>query len=147
MVSESSIEEPAGAPVRPRVVFADDDPIVLKMLASQLADAFDCVGSAPGADEAIALVESHRPDLAILDVNMPGGGAIRATREIHTRWPETAIVILSGDESRGEVVELMNSGAITYLTKGIHRESLITKLTVALQAHRKLLRAHEPLAD
>jgi DNA-binding NarL/FixJ family response regulator len=141
MVPESSTDDAAAAPVRPRIVFADDDPFVLTMLASQLADAFECVGSAPGADEAIALVESHRPDLAILDVNMPGGGAIRATREIHTRSPETAIVILSGDDVRDEVVELMNSGAITYLTKGIRRDSLIMKLTVALQAHRKLLGA------
>lgn len=141
MVPESSIEPQAAAPIRPRVVFADDDPLVLTMLASQLGDAFECVGSAPGADEAIALVESHRPDLAILDVNMPGGGALRATREIHTRSPETAIVILSGDDTRDEVVELMNSGAITYLTKGIHRDSLVTKLTVAMQAHRTLLAA------
>jgi two-component system nitrate/nitrite response regulator NarL len=138
MARESRTQEPAAAPVRPRVVFADDDPVVLTMLASQLGDVFDCVGSAPGADEAIALVERQRPDLAILDVDMPGGGAIRATREIHTRSPETAIVILSGDETRNDVVELMNSGAITYLTKGIHRDSLITKLTVALQAHRTL---------
>jgi DNA-binding NarL/FixJ family response regulator len=138
MARDSSIQEPTPVPVRPRVVFADDDPVVLTMLASQLADVFDCVGSAPGADEAIALVESHRPDLAILDVDMPGGGAMRATREIHTRWPETAIVILSGDETRNDVVELMNAGAITYLPKGIDRNSLITKLTVALQAHHTL---------
>jgi DNA-binding NarL/FixJ family response regulator len=138
MARESSIEVQADPPVRPRVVFADDDPVVLTMLTSQLGDAFECVGSAPDADEAIALVESERPDLAILDVNMPGGGAIRATREIHTLSPETAIVILSSDETRGDVVELMNSGAITYLTKGIRRDSLITKLTIAMQAHRKL---------
>jgi DNA-binding NarL/FixJ family response regulator len=141
MARDNDIEEPAPAPVRPRVVFADDDPVVLTMLAAQLADVFDCVGSAPGADEAIALVDLHRPDLAILDVDMPGGGAIRATREIHTRSPATAIVIFSGDETRNDVVELMNAGAITYLPKGIDRDSLISKLTVALQAHHTLREA------
>jgi DNA-binding NarL/FixJ family response regulator len=130
-------ESPAGG-MPPRVVFADDDPLVLATLAAQLAHTFECVGTARDADEAITLVESNRPELVILDVDMPGGGAVRATREIHVRSPETAIVILSGDEIRQGVVELLNAGAVTYLRKGIDQQSLIAKLTVAMTAHGRL---------
>jgi DNA-binding NarL/FixJ family response regulator len=130
-------ESPAGG-MPPRVVFADDDPLVLATLAAQLAHTFECVGTARDADEAITLVESNRPELVILDVDMPGGGAVRATREIHVRSPETAIVILSGDEIRQGVVELLNAGAVTYLRKGIDQQSLIAKLTVAMTAHGML---------
>jgi DNA-binding NarL/FixJ family response regulator len=137
MAFSSAVNESAAGGV-PRVVFADDDPVVLATLASQLAHAFECVGTAKNADHAITLVESLRPELVILDVDMPGGGAIRATREIHFRSPETAIVILSCDEMRQGVVELLNSGAVTYLRKGIDQQSLITKLTIAMQAHGRL---------
>jgi len=138
MAFSSAVNESVAGSMPPRVVFADDDPVVLATLASQLAHAFECVGTARDADQAITLVESHRPELVILDVDMPGGGAIRATREIHVRSPETAIVILSCDEIRQGVIELLNSGAVTYLRNGIDRQSLITKLTIAIKAHGRL---------
>src|ERR1700735_4687263 len=95
----------------PRFVVVDDDQFVCGMLASQLEYTFECVGSAVDADNAIALVEECRPDVAILGVVMPGNGALEATRAIRACSPDTAIVILSGDELHTEVVELLNAGA------------------------------------
>jgi DNA-binding NarL/FixJ family response regulator len=138
MGDQGTDERQVPTSARPRLVLADDDPVVRSMLSEQLRYRFDCVGAGSNADEAIALVEAHRPDVAILDVNMPGGGARLATREIRARSPHTAIVILSSDETADDVVDLMSMGAITYLRKGIDTNTLEEKLAASIETHRKL---------
>lgn len=69
---------------------------------------------------------------------MPAGGAKHATPRIHTLSPETAIVILSADETKDDVIQMMSTGAIAYLRKGLDAQTLITKLLVSWQAHHKL---------
>src|SRR3954451_11436669 len=83
----------------PRVLIADDDPDVRAALRAQLTGGFEIVAAAADTDEAIALAAEHQPDLAVVDVQMPGGGGLRATREIRAAAPRTAIVALSADES------------------------------------------------
>ena len=61
----------------PELVVADDDRFVCSMLATQLEFKFECVATAGNADDAIALVREHRPDVAILDVVMPAVGRWR----------------------------------------------------------------------
>jgi DNA-binding NarL/FixJ family response regulator len=117
---------------RPRLIVADDDAFVRSMLPAQLELSFDCVGTAADAAEAIELVALERPDIAILDVDMPQGGAIHATREIAARWPETVIVVLSGDEARGGVIDLLEAGASSYLRKGVDPHDLASHLRAAL---------------
>jgi DNA-binding NarL/FixJ family response regulator len=122
--------------IRPRLVIADDDAVVRSMLVAQLADEFECVGQAVDALEAIAVVAAQRPDVVILDVNMPGGGAARATRQIRDQSPHTAIVILSIDETWADLIDLLNAGAMTYLRKGIDQQALVHDLAAAIKAHR-----------
>src|SRR5277367_1685411 len=98
----------------PRVVLADDDDFVCSMIATQLEHKFRCVGTAGDGTEAIAVVGKHRPDVVVLDVVMPGVGALEATRAIRVCSPETAIVFLSSDEMRSEVLDLVNAGASAY---------------------------------
>jgi CheY-like chemotaxis protein len=121
---------------RQRIVIADDDPFVRSVLAIQLSDGFECVGSASDASEAVALVEAEHPDVVILDMNMPGGGALEATVAIRERAPETAIVILSVNETVSDMIDLLNAGAMTYLRKGIDDHSLSHDLTASITAHR-----------
>jgi DNA-binding NarL/FixJ family response regulator len=128
---------------RPRLVVADDDPFVRSMLPAQLEAAFDCVGAAADADAAIAMVVLERPDVAILDVDMPGGGAKRATREIRIQAPETAVVVLSGDEERSGVIDLLEAGAIAYLRKGVDPRDLSDLLKTSISAHRHAIEAGE----
>jgi DNA-binding NarL/FixJ family response regulator len=125
------------APV-PRVLIADDDPDVRAALGAQLAGRFEVVASAADTDEAIALANDVKPDVAIVDVQMPGGGGLRATREICEATPATAIVALSADESERVVLDMLRAGAVAYLRKGVAADELVTLLHEALRAHAKL---------
>jgi DNA-binding NarL/FixJ family response regulator len=122
----------------PRVLIADDDPDVRAALAAQLAGRFDVVGTAADTDEASALVRETRPDIALVDVQMPGGGGLRATREICKAAPETTIVALSADESERVVLDMLKAGAVAYLRKGVTAGELTSLLHEALRAHVKL---------
>jgi DNA-binding NarL/FixJ family response regulator len=122
---------------KPRFVIADDDELIRMMLPAHLEDAFDCVGAASDAEEAIGLVALHRPDIVILDVDMPAGGAMHATCGIRAIAPDTAIVILSGDETKSGVIALVEAGASAYLRKGVDPESLGDYLKASINAHRR----------
>ena len=65
---------------------------------------------------------------------MPGGGARHAVPQIATRSPETCIVVLSADESREVVVELLNAGAIAYVRKGVTGAQIGKTLADAMKA-------------
>jgi DNA-binding NarL/FixJ family response regulator len=133
--------DPSSVPLggsSPRALIADDDPDVRAVLVAQLTGSFDIVGTAADTDEAIALASETRPDIAIVDVQMPGGGGLRATREIRGAAPETTVVALSSDESERVVLEMLNAGAVAYVRKGVGADELVALLHEALRAHGKL---------
>ena len=68
----------AGGSTLRRLMIADDDPVVRMALCHALSDEFDVVGTAADAVEAIALADRTRPDAAIVDLQMPDGGGLRA---------------------------------------------------------------------
>ena len=76
----------------------------------------------------------HQPDAALIDVELPEGGAREAVPQIVTRSPQTWIVILSGDEGRDVVLELLNAGAIASLRKGLPGAQISQTLLDAVRA-------------
>jgi CheY-like chemotaxis protein len=131
----SASSEPQAAAL-PRLLIADDDPVVRSVLTSQLASQFDVVAVAVDAQDAIELVCGHHPDVALIDVMMPAGGGLRATAEIHRRAPETTIVAFSGDESERGVTEMLGAGATAYIRKGVSPQELAQKLILCMEATR-----------
>jgi DNA-binding NarL/FixJ family response regulator len=127
----------AGAPDkdRPRLMIADDDPVVRSMLGMALSSGFEVVGVAADSEVAVELARTTQPDAAVVDVEMPKGGGLAAVRGILEVAPDTAIVVLSGDEMDGVVRELMQAGAISYLRKGVAPQALAKSLIEAIQAH------------
>ena len=119
---------------RPSLLIADDDAVLRSVLGFQLDGDFRVVAVAENAPDAIALAERHQPDAALLDVEMPGGGAREAVPQIAKRSPYTSIVILSADESRDGVLELLSAGATAYLRKGVPGPEIAKTLRDALQA-------------
>jgi len=120
---------------RPRLMIADDDPVVRSMLGMALGTSFELVGVAADSEQAIELARVSQPDAAIVDVEMPKGGGLRAVRGIREVAPATAIVVLSGDESDGLVRELMQAGAIAYRRKGVAPTVLAQSLNESIKAH------------
>ena len=120
---------------RPLLMIADDDPVVQSMLDMSLSGRFEVVGVAADSDEAIELARVNQPDAAIVDVDMPKGGGLRAVRGILEVAPDTAIVVLSGDESDRVVRELIQAGAITYRRKGLAPDVLAESLIESIRAH------------
>ncbi|MGD0453690.1 MAG: response regulator transcription factor [Solirubrobacteraceae bacterium] len=120
---------------RPRLIIADDDPVVRSMLGMSLGGAFELVGVAADSEQAIELARVSQPDAAVIDVEMPKGGGLHAVLGIRDVAPDTAIVVLSGDESDGLVRELMQAGAIAYRRKGVAAAVLAQSLNDSIKAH------------
>jgi two-component system, NarL family, nitrate/nitrite response regulator NarL len=103
-----------------RIVVADDHPLFLDgLLATLAADAeLQVVASVGDADAAVRAVTEHSPDLALLDVAMPGGGLVAAGL-ISAASPATRVVILTSSEDEDDLVAAMNAGARGYVLKGV----------------------------
>ena len=82
------------------------------------------------------MAAEHRPDAALVDVNMPGGGGLRAVREMAESSPETAVVALSSLDEHGLVVDLLSAGAMTYVVKGASAAEISEALTRSIAARR-----------
>jgi EAL domain-containing protein (putative c-di-GMP-specific phosphodiesterase class I)/response regulator of citrate/malate metabolism len=108
------------APAAPlRVLLADDDPRVLAALteAFQRTPGVQVVARAGDGPTAVALAVRYRPDVAVLDVKMPGGG-IEACRAIVGRLPGTRVLALSAYADRAVVSGMLRAGAVGYVVKG-----------------------------
>ena len=114
-------------PDRLRVLVADDHPLFREGVVHSLSaeDDIDVVGEASTAEEAIALVNELAPDLAVLDLAMPEGGGIAATRRIAATCPATAILILTVSEDPDDLLGVLKAGARGYVLKGIGAHGLI----------------------
>ena len=103
-----------------RVLVADDEEAV-RMALTELVGSdpdMDVVAEATDADEAIAAALETHPDVALVDVKMPGGGGPRVAREIRDASPATRVVALSAYEDRRTVLEMLRAGVVGYLVKG-----------------------------
>lgn len=108
------------------VLVADDDPLFREALAAAIAaePVLDVAGSAGGADEAVAIADAAQPDVALVDVHMPGGGK-RAVRGIRERSPDTKVVALSGSADREAVLGMLRAGAAGYVVKGVDPAEIV----------------------
>lgn len=110
-----------------RVLVADDEPALRAALSELLAheEHVELIGLAADADEAIAMADRDRPDVALIDVKMPAGGGPRAAREIGRVSPSTKVIALSAFEDRPTVLEMLRAGAVGYLVKGTAADEIV----------------------
>lgn len=120
---------PAGERGPLRVVVADDVPEQRLMLEVSLSAAgLQVVAMAPNGRAAVEAVRIHRPDIALLDLNMPLTDGLEATRAIRREWPETKIVILSSQLAAEMEAPALAAGADLYLEKGVPLPELVETL-------------------
>ena len=110
-----------------RLLVADDDPVSRLMLGAivKREPGFELVGEAEDASQAIELALRRRPDVVLLDVDMPGGGGARAAVEIREGLPEVRIVAISADDSQGTQYDMMRAGAVGFVTKGSSDDEIL----------------------
>ena len=117
-----------GEPIR--VVLADDHAVVRKGIREFLEEEGDIVLVAEAADgaQAVSLVVEHRPDVAVLDVQMPGMGGIEATRQIKAQCPAVRVLILTAYDDDPYIFALLHAGANGYILKTADSAELVRAL-------------------
>ena len=126
----------ASSQERIAVLVADDDPDIRTLMIQYLSrEPFEVAGSARDADEAIELARARRPDAALVDVNMPGGGAEAVIDALSKEAPEIAIVVLSALEEDTLVRNLVRKGAMAYLVKPAPRDEILETVRRAVAAN------------
>ncbi|MDQ2088637.1 response regulator [Marimonas arenosa] len=108
-----------------RLIVADDHPIFREGLVQSITETceFDIVGVGGSADEAVALAAEHRPDIALLDLSMPGNG-INAAQKIVEEKLAGHVAMLTVSEDDTDVTAALQVGAIGYVLKGVSAEEL-----------------------
>ncbi len=121
-----------------RVLVAEDESIIrLDLVETLREEGFDVVADTGRGDEAVGLVAEHRPDVAILDVKMPGLDGIEAARLIAPQRG-TAVVILTAFSQRELIEQAREAGAMTYLVKPYRRDALVPAVELALARFREM---------
>src|SRR5918999_1969241 len=102
----------------PRVLVVDDAPAIRHALRGVLEDAgIDVVGEAPDGVEGVALADSLRPDVVLMDLRMPAADGFQATARIVQDLPEVRVVVLSAYESDESTEAVLAAGAYAFLPK------------------------------
>ena len=116
-----------------RVVIAEDEAIIRLDLKEILLDeGYDVVGETGRGDDAVELVRAHQPDLAILDVKMPGADGLQAARDIRDLDLKVAVLILTAFSQRNLIDEARDAGVAAYLVKPFQRIELIPAIDQAM---------------
>lgn len=116
---------------------ADDHNVLregLRLLLERQED-FEVVAEAGDGREALALARQHRPDIAVIDIAMPGLNGIEVTRRIIDICEGTAIVILSMHHDESYILRALNAGARAYLLKDSLKADLIAAIRAVARGH------------
>jgi len=118
-----------------RVLLVDDHSLLREGLAGIIASQADMqiVGEAADGLEAIIKARELRPDLILMDIQMPGCDGLEATRQIKQALPETVIVVLTVRDDEEKLFEAIKSGAQGYLLKNIRSQDMLQMLRGALK--------------
>jgi DNA-binding NarL/FixJ family response regulator len=110
-------------------MLVDDHPLVRSAVRQAITDGeVELVAEAATAEDAFALALSIRPDIMLLDINLPGMKGLQMLEEIAPRLPDTKIVMLTVSDTERDVIDAMTRGAAGYLTKDLSPEALLRTL-------------------
>jgi DNA-binding NtrC family response regulator len=133
------------AEAKTRILYVDDEATWRRIFCRELGDdprfAIETAGS--GA-EALRILAGFRAEIVLSDLSMPGMDGIALMQEIHARYPDLFVLILTGVDSTSEAVRAMKAGAYDYILKPFDATSLQMQLAKILR-HRQLLHGDRPV--
>ncbi len=120
------------------VLLVDDHQVVREGLRRmlELEDDIRVIGEAANMEEALHLAELHSPDVILMDIKMPGGDGVEATRRLKGKLSTCHIIMLTLYEEY--IAEAIEAGAVGYLLKDVKREELSQAIRVAYQGQSPL---------
>jgi response regulator NasT len=125
------------------VVIAEDEAIIRLDLKETLEEeGYEVVGETGRGDEAVELVRRLQPEVAILDVKMPGVDGLTAAREI-TADRLAAVLILTAFSQRELIEQARDAGALAYLVKPFQRSELVPAVEVAIGRFQEIKALHD----
>src|SRR5688572_24424733 len=124
----------------PSVVIADDHELVREGVRALLRSdpTLRIVGEAGDGNEALRMVEKHRPDILILDISIPVLNGIEVTREVSRVYPRTRTIILSIHATPSYVADALSNGAAGYIVKDAPSSELLMGIRQVLAGRRYL---------
>ena len=128
-----------------RVLLVDDHAVVRKGLRAlfEREPGIEVVGEAADGEQAVLRVERLRPDVILMDLEMPGIGGVEAARQISERRPESKIVVLTSHAAEEDVFPALKAGALGYLLKHSAPDDVLRAIR---QAHRGETVLHPAIA-
>jgi two-component system KDP operon response regulator KdpE len=115
-----------------RILVIDDEPQIRRIMRTTLITAGYEVDDAKTAEEGLAKVREFRPDLILLDINMPGMGGVAACRELRADQ-NVAIIMLTVHNTEAAKVEALDAGADDFVTKPFSTPELLARIRAALR--------------
>jgi DNA-binding NarL/FixJ family response regulator len=121
-----------------RILIADDHPLVVESIRQLLEPTFSVVGTVGTGEELLAAAEALRPEVVLLDVNMPGMSGFEAARQLHLKLPSVKIVFLTMQAEAIAVSQGFRSGASGYVLKQSVSDELYSAVQ-SVMANRRFL--------
>jgi two-component system KDP operon response regulator KdpE len=116
-----------------RILVVDDEPQIRRIMRTTLTASSYEVNDAKTGEEALTKLRDFRPDLILLDINMPGMGGLAACREIRDVDPNVAIIMLTIHNTDAAKVEALDAGADDFVTKPYSTPELLARIRAALR--------------
>jgi len=127
-----------------KVLIADDHKLFRQGLIGLMKtreDLVEVIGEAETGEDAVRQAEQLHPDVILMDIYMPHGDGLQAAKEIRSRFPEIAIVILTSSERDGHLYEAVQIGVSGYLLKSLDANELFELLSGVVKGEIAMTRA------
>ncbi len=119
------------------ILIADDDPDVRRIFGDYLRHAGYSVQTAADGDRALELAAQSPPDVALIDVMMPGPSGMVLAARLMELYPNLIVIIITAYSSINLAIEVIQKGAYGYLVKPVRPRQLLDRIQEALRATRK----------
>ena len=121
---------------RPLVLIVESQPESMRLLANLLREADYDTTAATNEDDALVQTYAHRPDVAVLDLTLPGSAGLNLLRELHEVDPELPAIVITGNGSPDRAQAAMRNGAFDFFTMPFDNRELLVSLAEALSSRQ-----------